>query len=59
LSWGNVAEIIDAGDAMEVHMHDGGLAIVRDKGFPETKTEECPREKGITRLDDGALSSVF
>ncbi len=39
--WTNVAEIADAGDAIEFRMRDGGFVIVRNKGFA---TEENRRE---------------
>jgi hypothetical protein len=39
----------------------GATQRKRDKQITveaSTKMEDCSREKGITRLDDGALSSV-
>jgi hypothetical protein len=39
--WGNLADVVDAGDSVEFHMHDGGFVIVRNKGFP---TDESRNE---------------
>jgi hypothetical protein len=32
--WDNVSQIVDAGDAVELRMFNGGFVMVRNKGFP-------------------------
>jgi hypothetical protein len=31
--WGNVSEVVDTGDALEVRVKGGGMVVVRNKGF--------------------------
>ena len=35
--WGNVAAVVDTGDAVEVRINGGGLIVARNKGFNSQK----------------------
>lgn len=39
--WTNVAEVLDSEDGIELRMRDGGIVVVRSRGFP---TQEAQRE---------------
>lgn len=48
--WGNVAEMVDAGDAVEFRMRDGGFVIVRNKGFQTSESREEFKRAANQRL---------
>lgn len=52
--WNNVAEMVDAGDALEFRMHDGGFVIVRNKGFPTLESREEFKRVADQRLNGTA-----
>lgn len=49
--WGNVAEMVDAEDAVEFRMHDGGFVIVRNKGFQTAESREEFKRAANQRLN--------
>ena len=38
--WGNLKEVVDAGDAIELQMRDGGFVVIRNKAFNDAQQRE-------------------
>ena len=49
--WSNVAEILDSEDGIELRMCDGGLVIVRSRGFPSQEARQEFKEIANKRME--------
>jgi len=50
IDWSNVADVLDTDDGIELRMHDGGLVMVRSKGFPNAKVRREFKELAMMRM---------